>query len=94
MVYRGGGGFGSSRGGFGGGGGGRKPSELGEKLRKPHWDMSRLLPFQKNFYQEHPRVAMRREVNVMCKILSGFYAKQSENGLCPLIFINKLVLIC
>ena len=58
------GGFGgsSTRGGFQNANRGAKQSELGDKLRKPHWDLSRLQPFQKNFYQEHPRASMRREV--------------------------------
>lgn len=60
------GGFGgsSTRGGFQNANRGAKQSELGDKLRKPHWDLSHLPPFQKNFYQEHPRASMRREDEV------------------------------
>ncbi|XP_077491005.1 putative ATP-dependent RNA helicase DDX5 isoform X1 [Amblyomma americanum] len=35
---------------------GRQP---GERLRKPKWDLSRLPPFQKDFYKEHPTTAHR-----------------------------------
>ncbi|GIX75862.1 probable ATP-dependent RNA helicase DDX5 [Caerostris extrusa] len=55
-------GGGSSRGGYSGGPGGRgslKGKQPGERLRKPRWDLSKLLPFQKNFYREHPNVERR-----------------------------------
>ncbi|GBO27481.1 hypothetical protein AVEN_259525-1 [Araneus ventricosus] len=58
-------GGGSSRGGFTGGSGGRgslKGKQPGERLRKPRWDMSKLMPFQKNFYHEHPNVQRRSQV--------------------------------
>lgn len=50
---------GSSRGGGfgGGGGGGDRMGGLGNKLRAPDWSRTTLVPFQKNFYQEHPDVA-------------------------------------
>ncbi|GBN53142.1 putative ATP-dependent RNA helicase DDX17 [Araneus ventricosus] len=57
-------GGGSSRGGFTGGSGGRgslKGKQPGERLRKPRWDMSKLMPFQKNFYHEHPNVQRRSQ---------------------------------
>lgn len=71
---RGGGSFGGGGGGgrFGGtinGGGyssnygGQKSGDPGANLRKPKWDMSRLPKFEKNFYQEHPSVAMRTQVH-------------------------------
>lgn len=31
----------------------------GETLKKPHWDMNALMPFQKNFYVPHENVANR-----------------------------------
>ncbi|XP_064477955.1 probable ATP-dependent RNA helicase DDX17 isoform X2 [Ornithodoros turicata] len=40
---------------------GRQP---GERLRKPKWDMSRLQPFQKDFYREHPATASRSHMEV------------------------------
>ncbi|XP_063240452.1 uncharacterized protein LOC134541157 isoform X2 [Bacillus rossius redtenbacheri] len=48
------------RGGGGGGGrnGGRR-SQPGSGLRKPHWDLSRLQPFRKDFYVPHPDIASR-----------------------------------
>ncbi|GFS50321.1 probable ATP-dependent RNA helicase DDX17 [Trichonephila inaurata madagascariensis] len=51
----------SSRGGYGGGPGGRGSlkGKPGERLRKPRWDMTKLMPFQKNFYHEHPNVQRR-----------------------------------
>ncbi|KFM66710.1 putative ATP-dependent RNA helicase DDX5, partial [Stegodyphus mimosarum] len=57
---RGGGVGGPRGGGFGGGGrGSLKGKQPGEKLRRPRWDMSKLMPFQKNFYREHPNVQRR-----------------------------------
>jgi len=35
---------------------GRQP---GERLRKPKWDLTRLQPFDKDFYREHPDVTRR-----------------------------------
>ncbi|XP_050725306.1 probable ATP-dependent RNA helicase DDX5 isoform X2 [Eriocheir sinensis] len=56
---RGGGGGGGS---WGSGGGGRpslKGRQPGERLRKPRWDMTKLTPFEKNFYQPTPTVLSR-----------------------------------
>ncbi|XP_076312283.1 putative ATP-dependent RNA helicase DDX17 isoform X1 [Tachypleus tridentatus] len=56
-----GGGFGS-RGGRGGmiqKSNGFKGKQPGDRLRKPKWDLSKLMPFQKNFYMEHPAVTSR-----------------------------------
>lgn len=50
----------SGKGGFGGGNKGGQP---GSNLQKPVWDMSRLVPFQKNFYRESPAVAARSDVS-------------------------------
>jgi ATP-dependent RNA helicase DDX5/DBP2 len=50
----------SGRGGRGGsrsGGGGGKKGALGYNLHAPDWNQITLVPFQKNFYQEHPAVA-------------------------------------
>jgi len=46
-------GRGGGGGGYGGGGprGSLKGRQPGERLRKPKWDLSRLAPFEKNFYQ-------------------------------------------
>ncbi|XP_071442126.1 uncharacterized protein [Hetaerina americana] len=63
----GGGGGGGGGGGFGGGGGGRnslKGRQPGERLRKPHWDLSRLPTFRKEFYVPHPDVANRPQHDV------------------------------
>ena len=57
--FGGGGGGGS----FGGGSFGGKGGQPGANLRKPHWDMSKLQPFMKNFYKEHPAVAGRSPVS-------------------------------
>ncbi|XP_066301249.1 uncharacterized protein [Branchiostoma lanceolatum] len=62
--YGGRGGDRGGRGGYGGGGGGGfggarngwKDSQPGERLRKPKWDLSKLVPFEKQFYQEHPNI--------------------------------------
>lgn len=51
---------GGGRGSFGGRGrGSLKGKQPGERLRKPRWDLSKLLPFEKNFYREHPNVQRR-----------------------------------
>lgn len=41
-----------------------KGKQPGERLRKPKWDLSRLPPFQKDFYKEHPNVARRIPMEV------------------------------
>ncbi|KAF4520381.1 hypothetical protein B566_EDAN012886 [Ephemera danica] len=48
--FRGGRGGGAGGGGGGFGGGRNKRDQPGEGLRKPHWDLSRLQPFRKDFY--------------------------------------------
>ena len=40
-----------------------KGSEPGARLRKPHWDLSRLPKFEKNFYNEMPTVTARGDVS-------------------------------
>ncbi|XP_068435547.1 probable ATP-dependent RNA helicase DDX5 isoform X4 [Clinocottus analis] len=58
--YGGGSGGGASRyGGNRGGGGGGKFGNPGERLRKKVWNIDELPKFEKNFYQQHPDVAMR-----------------------------------
>ncbi|XP_037286444.2 putative ATP-dependent RNA helicase DDX5 isoform X1 [Rhipicephalus microplus] len=47
------------RGGDDGPRGSLKGRQPGERLRKPKWDLSRLPPFQKDFYKEHPTTAHR-----------------------------------
>lgn len=42
-----------------------KTSQPGESLRKPRWEMEKLRRFEKNFYQEHPRVTSRSMEEVM-----------------------------
>ena len=58
---RGGGGFAGRGGGFAGRGG-KSGASLGEGLRAPRWDLSRLPRFEKNFYQESPAVTNRSMV--------------------------------
>ncbi|KAK3885227.1 hypothetical protein Pcinc_010529 [Petrolisthes cinctipes] len=61
------GGWGSGGGGGGGGGGGRpslKGRQPGERLRKPRWDLTKLAPFEKNFYQPTPTVLNRPNYEV------------------------------
>lgn len=36
----------------------------GQRLRKPHWDMTKLRPFKKDFYVPHPMVASRSSYEV------------------------------
>ena len=49
---------------------------LGVSLRRPEWDLSRLIPFQKDFYREHPAISelspeeveeLRRQLKVTLK---------------------------
>ncbi|XP_076449551.1 putative ATP-dependent RNA helicase DDX5 [Babylonia areolata] len=56
-------------GGFRGGGGGGMGSSMkgmqpGANLRKPKWDLSKLVKFQKNFYQEAPGVTNRSPTQI------------------------------
>ncbi|KWU45570.1 DEAD-domain-containing protein [Rhodotorula sp. JG-1b] len=59
----GGGGYGGGGGGFGGGGGDRM-GQLGSGLRAQNWDVSSLIKFEKNFYEEDARVSARSEREV------------------------------
>lgn len=53
------------RGGGGGSSGrGLKGRQPGGSLRKPHWDLSRLQPFRKDFYVPHPDVANKPQHEV------------------------------
>ena len=54
-----GGGYGGGRGDRYGGGGG-----LGANLKQVAWDETQLIPFEKNFYKEDPRVAERSDREV------------------------------
>lgn len=57
---RGSGGFrGGGRGGFGGFSGNRDKGTLQVNLKEPIWDLTKLPPFRKDFYQESPKVAKR-----------------------------------
>ncbi|GAA5985701.1 hypothetical protein JCM10908_007079 [Rhodotorula pacifica] len=65
----GGGGYGGGGGGYGGGGsfgggGGDRMGQLGSGLRAQNWDVSSLIKFEKNFYEEDARVAARSEREV------------------------------
>ncbi|KAB7501937.1 putative ATP-dependent RNA helicase DDX17 [Armadillidium nasatum] len=54
---------------WGRGGGGRqslKGRQPGEKLRKPKWDFSKLMPFEKNFYRPSDVVLARDPYDVEC----------------------------
>lgn len=74
----GGGGGGSFGGGFGGGGGGfggrssLKGKQPGGNLRKPRWDLSKLTPFEKNFYKPTDSILNRPQHEVE-KYRSGTY---------------------
>ena len=41
-----------------------KGKQPGSSLTKPQWDLSRLTPFQKNFYQESPVIVNRPQYEV------------------------------
>eukprot|EP00808_Paulinella_micropora_P001216 g35401.t1 len=68
MSYGGGfGGFGGGGyigGGYGGGGPRRGNSGLGANLKTIDWSQVQLVPFQKDFYQEHPDVARMSQSDV------------------------------
>jgi len=66
------GGYGSGGGGgFGGSRNGWKDSQPGERLRKPKWDLSKLVPFERNFYQEHPNITNSPMVSHCCVRISA-----------------------
>lgn len=48
----------------GGFGWGRNNNQIGETLRKPNWDNSKLTPFAKDFYDPHPDVVNRSNEEV------------------------------
>lgn len=57
-AYGYGGGAGAGAYGYGGGyGGERRSEELGAKLQRIEWSRMELVPFEKNFYVEHPDIA-------------------------------------
>lgn len=49
--------------GFRGAGGGGRSAQPGGALRKPKWDLGKLIKFEKNFYVQHPVVANRSRVS-------------------------------
>src|SRR5689334_21941409 len=59
--YSGGGYGGGGGGGYGGRGGGDRMDNLGSGLSNINWDLSKLPPFEKNFYIEHPNVSATTE---------------------------------
>lgn len=62
--FGGGGSGGYGRDGRGGGGrGGGGGSSLGNGLRKPTWDLTKLPRFEKHFYHEHPTTSQRTIVS-------------------------------
>lgn len=66
----GGGGYGGGRGGggYGGGGGGGfggGKSKIPNDLKQIDWSTYNLIPFQKNFYNEHPSVSNRTPQEIM-----------------------------
>lgn len=61
---RGGGGYGGSRGGGGHGGGSGSRKDL-DNLTLPKQDFDNLIPFEKNFYVEHPSVSAMTEDDVL-----------------------------
>ena len=70
------GGFFGGRGGFSGRGG--KGGSLGEGLRAPRWDLSRLPKFEKHFYHESPAVTNRA---LVCFLVSYFTLKEDTDPL-------------
>lgn len=53
---------------------GQNKKQPGDSLRKPHWDLDALMPFEKNFYVPHESVAGRskEEVSSSLNILKLF----------------------
>ena len=74
---RNGGGYGGGRsdrygGGSGSSGyGGKSYNNPGQSLRKIKWDLTKLIPFQKEFYKEHPNVTARTPAQI-----NEFYAQK------------------
>lgn len=63
-----GGGYGGGNGGYGGGRGGGyggdRMGNLGDNLQKQEFDLTKLPPFEKNFYKEHEEVASRSDEDI------------------------------
>lgn len=54
-------------------------------LRKPRWDMTRLTPFEKNFYKEHPDVSNRSMPEIAAYLQSKEITVRG-NGNCKPVF--------
>ena len=62
--HGGSGGYQNRSGGGYGGSGGKSQNRAGENLRKPRWEMERLQPFEKNFYNPSPSLLARTQAEV------------------------------
>jgi len=82
------------RGGFAGRGG--KGTSLGEGLRAPRWDLSRLPRFEKNFYQESPAVTNRSVVRNFCIIALYHILQKCSIRTCRIfdVKVDKTLTVC
>ncbi|KAH8036528.1 hypothetical protein HPB51_001347 [Rhipicephalus microplus] len=81
------------RGGDDGPRGSLKGRQPGERLRKPKWDLSRLPPFQKDFYKEHPTTAHRPKSDRNMYQSSLFVVMMAHDG-CVSQLVLSLVHAC
>ncbi len=77
--------------------------EPGARLRKPHWDLSRLPKFEKNFYSELPTVGSRSQVLVIflalfvlrsCIFVAKFSGRLARSGFAGRKETNMTRLTC
>jgi len=86
---------GSSRYGDKGGFGGpmNKNSQPGGRLRRPDWSSVQLVPFRKNFYQEHPSVTARNPQEVAAFLASKEITVKGTNIPNPLSSFDQAGLL-
>ena len=63
---------------------------VGSSLRAPHWDVSRLTPFEKNFYQPSPVVQARQEHEIQAYRTSKEITCTGSNVPRPVFNFNEM----
>lgn len=90
--YGGGGGrdrWGSSGGGYDRNGGGSKYDAPGGSLRAPNWDLSKLTPFQKEFYVESPSVQNRSPTEIQAYYEEKHISVMGNKVMKPIFKFNE-----
>lgn len=70
----------------------RKSKEItaGSTLRKPHWNLSSLPKFQKNFYEEHHIVSSRSEEDIQAYLVEKEVVTKGRNVPRPVFSFNEV----